>query len=355
MVKKRLPKRHDWLVGWLLVSIIIVISACQPSTMSASPTPEGALCGDIQIAHDIACIVRNETLLLQAQTRSIIAHANMRITFTNSIQIVKTDNTWQIGNLGGSLILNLQDSTQIIAEGGYVQVAYEDGNLRLDDRRVFPLYANNIAKDLLAQLPQQVTLPTPVAPPEGFQPPPTATATLRPLTPLEQRIGTFTPEPTVCAPREDWTFEHIIQRGETLSEIAQNYDTSIEALQTGNCLTNIDRIRVGQRLRVPNASDTTQLPTGTPSAVLFRADQNNLIPNNCTMLRWDVLNVSSIYLSVLVDDDSATPLERDVSAINSDAICPLETTTYQLRVVYPDTRETLHTTTVSIIQTTATP
>lgn len=43
-----------------------------------------------------------------------------------------------------------------------------------------------------------------------------------------------------------------MRRGDNLVKIAQNSGTTIEALQAANCLTNINTIRVGQVLYVPN-------------------------------------------------------------------------------------------------------
>ena len=44
--------------------------------------------------------------------------------------------------------------------------------------------------------------------------------------------------------------EHVIQRGETLSEIAEQYRIKLQSLRTANNLSG-DRIIVGQVLRIP--------------------------------------------------------------------------------------------------------
>ncbi len=47
---------------------------------------------------------------------------------------------------------------------------------------------------------------------------------------------------------------HIVQRDETLAQIAQRYDTSVELLMTINNLTDERFIQVGQRLLIPDAN-----------------------------------------------------------------------------------------------------
>lgn len=50
------------------------------------------------------------------------------------------------------------------------------------------------------------------------------------------------------------TVEHRVQRGETLSHIARRYGTSVNQLRAANGWINPRRLRVGQRLQIPNAS-----------------------------------------------------------------------------------------------------
>lgn len=46
-------------------------------------------------------------------------------------------------------------------------------------------------------------------------------------------------------------YEHVVQRGETLSEIASAYHVSVEAIVRANNLKNPDDIKIGQTLFVP--------------------------------------------------------------------------------------------------------
>jgi len=59
--------------------------------------------------------------------------------------------------------------------------------------------------------------------------------------------GTVVP----CSLPTGW-INYTVRRGDTLLNIAKANGTTIEALQVANCLTNINNIRVGQVLYVPN-------------------------------------------------------------------------------------------------------
>jgi len=63
----------------------------------------------------------------------------------------------------------------------------------------------------------------------------------------------------------------------------------------------------------------------TSPSVDFRADRTELDIWECTTLRWDVENVREVYLD-----------GRGVVGHGTREVCPLETTTYTLRVVFYD-------------------
>ncbi|MDQ8201615.1 LysM peptidoglycan-binding domain-containing protein [Pelagicoccus sp. SDUM812003] len=48
--------------------------------------------------------------------------------------------------------------------------------------------------------------------------------------------------------------EHRVRRGETLTEIAQAYNITVEAITEANALSNLDQLSVGQRLVIPIAA-----------------------------------------------------------------------------------------------------
>lgn len=54
-----------------------------------------------------------------------------------------------------------------------------------------------------------------------------------------------------CAPRGDWAYTYVVQRGDTLSNIAARAGVSWQTLAQGNCIANANYIYAGQVLRVP--------------------------------------------------------------------------------------------------------
>lgn len=59
---------------------------------------------------------------------------------------------------------------------------------------------------------------------------------------------------------------HTVARGDTLSQIAQTYDTRVSTLVALNQLSSSHRIRAGQRLRLPAAGPAPAAPVPTPAA-----------------------------------------------------------------------------------------
>ena len=66
---------------------------------------------------------------------------------------------------------------------------------------------------------------------------------------LATLAGTATVAP--CTVPIGW-ITYTVQRGDSLVKIAQTTGTTVEALQAANCLANINSIRVGQILSVPD-------------------------------------------------------------------------------------------------------
>jgi LysM repeat protein len=65
-------------------------------------------------------------------------------------------------------------------------------------------------------------------------------------------LETNTPTPEItCAPRDDWTLTYTVQPNDALATIAEQYNTSVQALAEGNCLQDVNLIVNGQVLRVP--------------------------------------------------------------------------------------------------------
>jgi LysM repeat protein len=125
-------------------------------------------------------------------------------------------------------------------------------------------------------------LPT-LTPSRTLQPPPTleaATPTAPPsatpsITPTFNIVsnptlpgvifGLSTPTLTTtpgCKPRTDWKLIYRVQPNDALARIAEQFNTTAEAIAEGNCLRDLNIIVVGQELRVPG--DPNAGPTAIP-------------------------------------------------------------------------------------------
>lgn len=94
----------------------------------------------------------------------------------------------------------------------------------------------------------------------------------------------ITPPPTVALVQ---TTQNIykVQSGDTLSSISAKQGVSIQVLATANGLSNLDRIREGQKLQIPNGNDNvTHLiqPGDTLSSIAktYKVDTNTLASRN---------------------------------------------------------------------------
>jgi LysM repeat protein len=120
-------------------------------------------------------------------------------------------------------------------------------------------------------LPSLTPSPT-LRPPPTFEPStPTPAPSLTPTITLTSTVdlsvsipglrGAETPTPTStagCEPRKDWKLRYTVVRNDALAKIAERYNTSVEELAAGNCLTDINVIRMDQVLRVPGEAQPSQ-------------------------------------------------------------------------------------------------
>lgn len=154
-------------------------------------------------------------------------------------------------------------------------------------------------------------------------------------TPTSPNVAATSVSPN-CVPRADWTSRYVIQQGETLSNIAGRGGIALNDLAAGNCITNPGLIYAGQILNVPFPIPTprprpTSTPTLTPTSNTtiigpnLRADSNPIYYGTCTIIRWDVANISQVYFE-------GSP------AVGSEArqVCPQATYTYTLTVIKLD-------------------
>jgi LysM repeat protein len=98
------------------------------------------------------------------------------------------------------------------------------------------------------------TAPTAVSPTEAVPTATTAATTVPEATPMPTSTSTASTEAGNV---------YIVQRGDTLSQIARRFNTTVATLAQLNGIVNVNSILVGQRLTLPTGSETT---TPTPSA-----------------------------------------------------------------------------------------
>jgi len=141
-----------------------------------------------------------------------------------------------------------------------------------------------------------------------------------------------------CTPRADWTATYTIRQGDTLFAVARQFNLSLQQLQQGNCISDPNRVQVGQVLRVPFRLTPTVPPTkapvgtATPTNPNLRADKTFLQAGECTIIRWDVANISQVYFE-----------GQPTVGSSSQQVCPTTSSTYTLLVIHPDGKQVPYT------------
>lgn len=326
---------------WLGLSLF---TACVPSATSPTPTP-GMTCGGYTVSDTtLACLPQPNGVLIQTplETQIVLRGAENSITVKGTAYLHQDSAALSqvIMALEGTVIVSARGTTRILPLGSQVTLSLtETGQVSNLSSLPVPINALLLQQVSIMTLARPIPLPSPIAPPPGFTPPPTMTFTPTPISLTQLATGIPTPRPAGCVVRADWTDNYTVSTGDNLSWIAARFGVSASELAEGNCLSNPDRIRIGQNLRVPVLpTDTpTAAPTFTPSAVAFRADKNVLSAGDCTVIRWDVLNVSAVFFE-----------EQMTTGSNIQQVCPATTTTYTLRVIYPDGSQTTHDVTITL-------
>jgi LysM repeat protein len=116
---------------------------------------------------------------------------------------------------------------------------------------------NGISNPNLIFVGQRLRIPAP-----GTNPPPTTPPTTSPTAPPLTTPPPTTPPPGGGTPPPTGTYT--VQPGDTLFRIAVRFGTTPQAIAQANGIVNINRIFVGQVLRIPTGGGTTPPPTPTP-------------------------------------------------------------------------------------------
>lgn len=130
---------------------------------------------------------------------------------------------------------------------------------------------------------------------------------------------------------------HVVQRGETLSLIAQRLGTTTGTLVRLNNIADESNIQVGQRLLVPIAGET---PRGSPS-ILHVVQPGETVASIARIYgltaeelsaRNNLIEPSSFYVGVLLDVSRLPPAPTDAPSMPADMITdtPTETAAEEL-------------------------
>lgn len=127
---------------------------------------------------------------------------------------------------------------------------------------------------------------------------------------------------TNCGVRTDWPV-YIVQRGDTLSRIAQRTGSSTGELALGNCLNNVNIIEVGQQLRVPRQpiviTPAATVPAGPsgPAVIEISSPQQGgvLNPSSPITVRGTASGLSRVTVQAL--DGANNVLAAQTVNVNS--------------------------------------
>jgi hypothetical protein len=265
--------------------------------------------------------------------------ANVTLGSTLHLNAVRND-LLTIATINGLAVVEAFGTTRNVPPGGQVTLPLNDLQVSGPPSDVQPFDLALISRAPFNLLDNPVQIPAPIAPAAGTTPTLPGlpvTSTLPPVTiPLAP-----TAIPTACVARADWTGTYIIQGGDTLFGIAQQFGITLAELQSGNCIADANIISAGQALRVPAIPPTitptvasqpgtdldtiTTGATSTPTAANFRADESPILLGACTTIRWDVDNIDSVFF----EGDGTT-------GHGQQEVCPKQTTRYTLLVIHPN-------------------
>lgn len=112
----------------------------------------------------------------------------------------------------------------------------------------------------------------------------------------------YTPEPTATSTVTPTPVFHVIQSGESLLAVANQYDISVNALQDANGITDPRLLQVGQQLIIPSEEVLEEEEQTTPTPTPLPFDVVNLNLSETTL--------GGLWVLGEVLNTGATPLEQ---------------------------------------------
>lgn len=113
-----------------------------------------------------------------------------------------------------------------------------------------------------------------------------------------------TAPPIVCGPPSSWVRAYVVQAGDNLYRISLLYRTSIQQLQSANCMGSSNTIYAGQRLWVPNVPTSTPMPNVTLVFPTSTASFTS-VPPTFTITPWPT--VTSTFFATSSPNPTASP------------------------------------------------
>ena len=303
--------------NFVIFMLSVLFSGC--SGLLATPPPATTVPTNVPITtlecenFRIGCTRIVGGMMLQSEDfsqRSFVL-ADISVTLNGTIYVTHLVNSLTIGTLEGNTAVSAQNTTRVLQAGMETIIPLVAGTFTSEAQPSIPQPYN---QQILSGLPlfrlSRAISPNLISTPDIQSP-----------LPIQSTIA--------CEMPEGWTGFYRVQRDDTLSAIAAQYNITVNALQEGNCLTNINRLIPDEILRVPaeNAS----------SDVTFEAQENMLSSGDCTTLTWQADDASLVYFQ-----------GEAVANNDSREVCPDITTIYALLIVFSNGDQIGYTQTITV-------
>ena len=149
---------------------------------------------------------------------------------------------------------------------------------------------------------------------------PRATATPRPVTPIATATPTVTPTPII----------YVIQAGDTLLDVAIQFDRSTEEIQTANGIIDPRFLQIGQKLIIPPPNEDPEdppTPTPTPLPLVVEAINFQETQQGTLWCLGEVSNpgpeaLAEVVIEAALLDEAGALLSREAALTQLDVVQP---------------------------------